>query len=176
VLSVSGWLARRLKSTWCSSVRPRFRSFRVVSEGEREWRGGPETYESTYACFSLNHISIMSKSLVCQNRSHDNNSPYGHWGSHNNAFDMGTAGLDYECVQPNTHLFLTHYPPILPSQHGVKVRLLQSLIPTLGSPTHSSISVIDGVPPVPRSLEAHTLAPRTNLFGEAISNHDIVLF
>jgi hypothetical protein len=39
-------------------------------------------------------------------------SPFGHWGSHNNAFSMGNR--DYSVVEADTHIFVSHYPPILP--------------------------------------------------------------
>lgn len=46
-------------------------------------------------------------------------SPYGHWGSHNNAFDASTRGdLNWD-VGP-THLFVTHSPPILPQRDGMQ--------------------------------------------------------
>jgi calcineurin-like phosphoesterase family protein len=43
-------------------------------------------------------------------------SPFGHWGSHNDAFSMGNR--DYKCVEQNTDIFITHYPPILPAKRG----------------------------------------------------------
>lgn len=41
-------------------------------------------------------------------------SPYGHWGSHNDAFSMGDR--NYKCIEKDTHIVVTHSPPILPSK------------------------------------------------------------
>jgi len=43
-------------------------------------------------------------------------SPRGHWGSKNDAFM--TFSPDYDALPENTHVVVTHMPPILPSDHG----------------------------------------------------------
>eukprot|EP00759_Apiculatamorpha_spiralis_P058693 PhF_6_TR9260/c0_g1_i2/m.14691 len=44
-------------------------------------------------------------------------SPYGHWGSHNDAF-MYKEVLDLSKVEDGTHIVLTHMPPLLPRDDG----------------------------------------------------------
>jgi len=40
-------------------------------------------------------------------------SPYGHWGSHNDAFSRGPEH-SYDVIEPGTDIIVTHSPPILP--------------------------------------------------------------
>mmetsp|Transcript_71538 Transcript_71538/g.220832 ORF Transcript_71538/g.220832 Transcript_71538/m.220832 type:complete len:630 (-) Transcript_71538:125-2014(-) len=44
-------------------------------------------------------------------------SPFGHWGSHNNAF-LIRRGLDYNDVPDGVDVFVTHTPAILPGEDG----------------------------------------------------------
>jgi len=55
-------------------------------------------------------------------------SPYGNWGSHNNAFKL--TDIKYEEITPGTHIVVTHMPAILPksnksfSESGIVKRLV----------------------------------------------------
>lgn len=45
--------------------------------------------------------------------------PYGYWGSHNDAFAQPEgAERDYYDAAPGTHIYVTHTPPILPGSDG----------------------------------------------------------
>eukprot|EP01125_Pyxidicula_operculata_P018373 TRINITY_DN6522_c0_g1_i2.p1 TRINITY_DN6522_c0_g1~~TRINITY_DN6522_c0_g1_i2.p1 ORF type:complete len:402 (-),score=63.12 TRINITY_DN6522_c0_g1_i2:66-1271(-) len=46
-------------------------------------------------------------------------SPYGHWGSHNDAF-MNTSDEIFGAISKDTHIVITHMPPVLPKQKGYR--------------------------------------------------------
>ena len=45
-------------------------------------------------------------------------SPFGRWGSHNNAFSAEKKHNLHQALEANTHVVVTHSPPVLPGKEG----------------------------------------------------------
>jgi len=56
-------------------------------------------------------------------------SPYAHWGGSNDAFMNRDA--DYKCVSPDTHIFITHMPAIIPHDTPGKFHEDPKVVPAM---------------------------------------------